>query len=329
MAIQVLTFVREENSVIVSLEYFFVNLVISILIAAMVYANNFFFIPRFFDKKAYFLYLICILAWLLISSFGLQEAYHFLFSLFPHIYTTNTGEIVHISYLEVLFVNALFLIGFMLAKFANDFFSSEERLRSIERKQIESELNFLKAQINPHFLFNTLNSIYALSLKKSDEAPEVVLKLSDLLRYMLYECETESILLEKELHVLRSYIELEKIRLKDKNAISIEVEGDPAGKFMAPLLWIPFVENAIKHGLNTRASDGYVRIHIQISEQEISFRCENNYSPVQSAGNRVGGIGIENTRKRLALIYPNRHQLQLRDENQIFSVTLIIQNTNR
>ncbi|HEY8367484.1 MAG TPA: sensor histidine kinase [Bacteroidia bacterium] len=327
LAIQLLTFFREGYGPALAGPFLTVNIIVILLMAMVVYVNNLILLPLYFEKKKYSAYVFVMLIWLVVSTFILEFSYNFLFRLFPQLYTTDSGSIVSIGFFEVLIINAVFIFGFTLTKFANDYFASEDRLRSIESKQIESELNFLKAQINPHFLFNTLNSIYALSLKKSDEAPEVVLKLSDLLRYMLYECETEFIALEKEIHVTQSYLELEQIRLKNKEAISLQISGDPSGKIIAPLLWIPFVENAIKHGLNSKASDGFVRILIEINDNEIRFTCVNNFSPTIHDPERAGGIGIENTRKRLALIYPHRHTLLIKSDNQLYSVTLIIKNS--
>ncbi|MGQ3014424.1 MAG: sensor histidine kinase [Flavobacteriales bacterium] len=324
LAIQMFSFLREDYSAALILQFVYSNLVVTAMMAVIVYVNNLFLLPRYFDKKEYLIYFIGITAWVVLSSAVLQKLYNFMFSSFPELYTNENGMLVQIDFWEVIFINVLFVFGFTMAKFANDFFNSEERLRKIESKQIESELNFLRSQINPHFLFNTLNTIYALSLKKSDETPEVVLKLSDLLRYMLYECKSEKIELEKEINVLRSYIELEKIRLKNTDAVSVEIEGDPQNRFIAPLLWIPFVENAFKHGLNTRANDGYVKIRIHIRSREIVFYCENNFSPVP-ADSKTGGIGVDNTRKRLALIYPGKHKLELLSKDQIFTVNLILQ----
>lgn len=327
LAVQLVTFFREGNQNAHVLPFLTVNIIIVLMMAIIVYFNNLVLIPVYFEKKKYSLYIFLMLLWLVVSSKLLELLYNLLFGLFPQLYTNDLGEIVQIEFFQVFIINAIFIIGFTLSKFANDYFSSEERLRKIENKQIESELNFLKAQINPHFLFNTLNSIYALSLKKSDEAPEMVLRLSDLLRYMLYECEAEFIELEKEIQVTTSYLELEQIRLANKEAISIQIMGEPTGKVIAPLLWIPFVENAIKHGLNSRASDGFVRILIEIGDTETRFTCVNNFSTAIHDPNRAGGIGIENTRKRLNLIYPHKHSLLIKSENQLYSVTLIIKNT--
>lgn len=326
LAVQMLSFFREDYPGHYVFPFLTVNISVIIMMAITVYFNNLVLLPYFLDKKKYTLYFFSAITWLVFASWALEWVYNFLFSLFPDLYTTDSGDVVQIKYFEVFFINALFAFGFTMSKFANDYFSSEERLRRIESKQIESELNFLKAQINPHFLFNTLNSIYALSLKKSDEAPEVVLKLSDLLRYILYECEAETIELEKEIHVITSYLELEKIRLKNKEAITLEIQGDPSGKFIAPLLWIGLVENAIKHGLNTRAVDGFVNIKILIGDKDIEFTCKNNFSVLHPEEDKVGGIGIENTRKRLALIYPGRHSLNLNSSNNVYSVSLIIKN---
>ncbi|PZF72431.1 sensor histidine kinase [Taibaiella soli] len=198
----------------------------------------------------------------------------------------------------------------------------------LEKKRLEAELALLKSQINPHFLFNVLNSIYSLSLKKSDDTPGVVLKLSEILRYMLYESKNDFVSLEKEVAVLRDYIDIEKVRMSNKEAIHLEISGDLQRYVIAPNMLISFVENAVKHGLDSQAADAFVIIKIKVDETTgtLYFQCLNNYKqrPINGHTNKSGGIGLDNVQKRLQLIYAQRHDLNIRNEENLYDVNLQI-----
>ncbi len=190
------------------------------------------------------------------------------------------------------------------------------------------ELNFLKSQINPHFLFNTLNNIYSLSLQKSDRSPEMILKLSDLMRYMLYECNVATVSLKREIQFLEDYIALEKIRHGDKAEITFTVEGETENKNIPPLLLIPFVENAFKHGINAQFGNAWVHIKLKLDTNATAFlfSIENNKPTLPEPKKQLnGGIGIENAKKRLHMIYPKTHQLRIEETNNTFIVELSIE----
>jgi LytS/YehU family sensor histidine kinase len=189
----------------------------------------------------------------------------------------------------------------------------------------ELELNLLKSQINPHFLFNTLNNIYSLSLQKSDRSPEMILKLSDLMRYMLYECNVPFIDLQREIQFLQDYIDLEKIRHGEKVEILFSVQGAPDGLKIPPLLLIPFVENAFKHGVNAQFGNAWVHISLLLENNHIVFEIKNNKPQTAAQRNlNSSGIGIENAKKRLQLIYPNKHVLEINDLSASFHIKLSI-----
>jgi len=194
------------------------------------------------------------------------------------------------------------------------------------QEKLESELKFLKSQIHPHFLFNTLNNLYALTLDKSDKAPEVVVKLSDLLSYMLYECNVAFVPLEKEMQLLNDYLELEKIRYRNELKTDFDVNGRVAGKQVAPLLLLPFVENAFKHGLSKNIKNPWLNITLDIEDYSLIFKVENN-KPVVDQTDETGyteGIGLKNVRRRLDLIYPNGYQLNVENGKDLFSIKLSI-----
>lgn len=200
----------------------------------------------------------------------------------------------------------------------------QERARDLIQKKTEAELNFLKAQVHPHFLFNTLNNLYALTLDKSDKAPEIVLKLSSLLNYMLYECNEPFTLLSKEIGLLEDYLSLERIRYGDQLDLHFSVTGEVAGKRLAPMLLLPFVENAFKHGVSRVGKNPSVNIIINSIENQLEFSVTNSRSvyPGDDLAGYSKGIGLGNVQKRLELQYPSRHKLEIHETDHNFSIHL-------
>jgi two-component system, LytTR family, sensor kinase len=199
----------------------------------------------------------------------------------------------------------------------------ERRARSeLLLQEHRMELEFLKAQLNPHFLFNTLNNIYSLAYKKSDEAPAALMKLSDILRYMLYESKTERVSLDKEIENLNNYIELQKLRHRDADFISFSVEGKTSAHQVPPMLLLSFVENAFKHGRKRVANPG-ITIKITATETRLRFLVSNYTLDSVAALNKTdSGIGMQNTRRRLELLYPGCHDLQISRNREKYTVSL-------
>jgi LytS/YehU family sensor histidine kinase len=196
----------------------------------------------------------------------------------------------------------------------------------LEQEKVEMELNALKMQVNPHFLFNSLNSIYSLALVQSAQTPDAVLKLSGLLRFILYEAEGERISLDKELELIRDFISLQQLRIpKGKADIRVEIEGKTEGIFIAPLLLLPLMENAFKHGVKGETGASFVHFNLAIIQQKIMVTIRNNQGLVDEiAGAKYGGIGLENVRKRLELLYPNAHVLAINSTEKDFEIKLIL-----
>ena len=321
-------FTAEEFS---TQEFFFslrFYLLQSLMLCVVAYVNNLYLLPKLFQKKKYAAYFSILLLWVLLSAKAVEWFYDYFLKAYPESFNEAGQNISDMPYIAAVFLTGLFLFGFTMAKFANDYFVREDAVKQMEKKQVESELNFLKAQINPHFLFNTLNSIYALALKKSDQTADVVLRLSDLLRYILYECNADKIPLTKEIETIKNYVELEKIRTSGTDRIRFTVSGKPDGILVAPLIWISFVENAFKHGMGSLAKEGFVHVDMQITPEEVRFTCLNNYAATKPAESEVflknGGIGLDNLKKRLRLLYPDRHQLTMEKKSDTFYVELII-----
>jgi len=195
-----------------------------------------------------------------------------------------------------------------------------------EKEKIMSELQLLKAQVHPHFLFNTLNNIYSFSLENSPKTPGMILKLSSLLGYMLYDCKAEEVLLEKEIEVMKNYIDLEKERYGNKIDISLNIEGDIKDKFIAPLLLLPFLENAFKHGTSEQVEKSWLSIDISVNQFTLRCKIANSKNEVMPVSKH--GIGIQNVKQRLRFLYPHKHELKLTDEGVFFVVSLMIELVN-
>jgi len=196
-----------------------------------------------------------------------------------------------------------------------------------QQEKITAELQLLKAQVHPHFLFNTLNNIYSFSLDRSPKTPELILKLSSLLSYMLYDCKAEEVRLEKEVETMKNYIDLEKERYGDTIEISWTVEGGISDYFISPLLMLPFLENAFKHGASEQIERPWMGIDISVANNTLKFKITNSKNEYISPGNN--GIGINNVKKRLEFLYPGKHELKINDEGDFFAVSMMVKLSGR
>ncbi len=193
------------------------------------------------------------------------------------------------------------------------------QILSLEKEKSQSELDLLKQQLNPHFFFNTLNNLYALSLQKSEKTSESILQLSELMRYTIYKGQEKSVSLGQELKYLEDYIQLQQIRLKNPLNLKFEKNINNPKLEIAPLLLIVFIENAFKHGIETAENSAFLNISLVCNEKELYFSCENSFDEENT---NIPGIGIANLKKRLDLLYPNKYSLKLSSENHIFKAEL-------
>ena len=201
--------------------------------------------------------------------------------------------------------------------------AAQKREQELIQEKLQSELRFLKAQTNPHFLFNTLNNIYALARKQSKQTAPVALKLSKMLRYMLYECSEQTVSIQKEIEIIKDYIELEQLRYNDRLSVSFVENIDNASQQIAPLILLALVENAFKHGTSETHFETFVRIKMKLENEHLFFQVQN---PKAESANIVlkNGIGLQNTQRQLELIYPKQHQLTIDNNTNVFSVSLKI-----
>jgi two-component system, LytTR family, sensor kinase len=299
----------------------FSNEVINVLFYVLIYyINSEYLIPQYLAKNKLWSYLGLLIA----SAFILTPIKVFIlfqkFSNFPI-------DQVHIQeHQSSYYLLSLFTAGVStIVKITSDWAKQTRVQQELETRTMQTELNFLKSQINPHFLFNTLNSLYALTLKKSDAAPEVVIKLSEMMRYMLYECNEPLVPLSKEVAYIGNYLDLEKLRHKNMD-IKFEVEGVMNDMNVAPLIFIAFIENAFKHGASNAIAPGFVQIHILIENNEVNMYVENSKAEKQPMmeHKRSGGIGLVNVKRRLDILYPKLYQLDIYDNPNTYGVNLWI-----
>lgn len=202
----------------------------------------------------------------------------------------------------------------------------DRQLRLLKEQQLVSELNYLRAQLQPHFFFNTLNNIYAMAIRQSADTAPMVMQLSEMMRYILYQTSEPTVSLDREVEFLRHYVALEKIRHHQHVKIDFDVQGETSAVTIAPLLLLPFIENAFKHGAGELIDQGEVQIVLCMQEGELLLQIRNTLPSVAVANDKTG-IGLVNVRKRLELLYPGRHQLTIRESSAQYEVNLSIQPT--
>ena len=304
---------------------------------AAAYFLNYYQIPTLFLKKRYVHFVISFL----VSGY--------VFVVFARICTvhiaeplTREGMFEKETFLEILadpfylfyvYFPAVYVIVFLMMaiKSIKRGFEEKHQLEVLQKEKATTELQFLKAQIHPHFLFNTLNSIYALTLTKSDAAPEVVLKLSEMLDYILYQCNEPTIALHKEITLIQGYIDLEKIRYGDQLDLEFIHELSDKQRPIAPLILLGFIENAFKHGASKNPINPKIHIQLQEKESQVYLRVYNTKISVKSdvTSEQSKGIGITNVSRQLELHYPNAHTLKIEDTETSYEVQLTIDLTNK
>jgi len=288
-------------------------------IVCIVYLNLYLAVPRFLRGERYLLYILIFLV--LIGAGAL-----FLYFLFDSWIDLALPNFYFISYYNVptlMLYTGSFLVLTTLLKLSRSWFM----LLRVERMTSTHQLQSLQSQINPHFLLNSMQTIYALSLEKSERTPEVILQLSHILKYTLYETGQSTVKLQKEIGMLRDYVEMYRHRVDLKRTeINMEVKGDPGELQIAPMLLIPFIENSFKHGLMGEHEKAFIHIHLGISGDKLQFTVQNSQGETDTLElDQQKGIGIDNTRQRLELLYPGKYKLDIGTLEDVFTVNLSIE----
>jgi hypothetical protein len=309
----------------------FGTLVLQVL---LVYANNLWLVPRFLVKRRWFAYIG--LALVLVTGISLSTVAVFKAAM-PHINTVHLQNLAFIAVpvstqwtlktfiqeTPMFFTSDMqWLFVFTMAWYMNDYSRQRNIAERAQRQQVEAELAFLKSQLNPHFLFNTLNNLYGLTFKNAADTGAGILKLSNILRYLLYESNTELVPFEKEQEIMRAYIDLELLRLRDHERFHFNIGADHDYS-IPPLLWLPVLENVFKHGTRIISEEVFVNFDFQIRNNQLSIHAANYCKPLESA--RKEGIGLANLQKRLQLLYPGRYTLSRGSTGHTFTISLNIQ----
>jgi sensor histidine kinase YesM len=280
------------------------------------YVNYFFFLPRFLKHKNPWLYFAeFILPFAAIMFLRITVERYFIDG-----FTRREEWLYSTRFVVQVCTTNLFIVIFVaMLRFALEWLDMEARKKEIENEKLIAELNFLKAQINPHFLFNTLNNLYYLAYSKSENTTEVIAKLSQMMRYMIYDSNHAKVLLTKEIEYMLNYISLERLRLNDQVPIKFEVSGNTERVWITPLIFITFLENAFKHGVSNSNPGAWVNISIQLRGTECIYIVENSKNSDMA---EKSGIGLRNVHRRLELSYPGAHTIETTDTAEKYSVKL-------
>jgi sensor histidine kinase YesM len=288
-----------------------------------VYINLNLFVPLVLNKKRYISFVLFMLILILmVTSLNQLTFSHFSDIILPDYYF-----VVQFNYFETGIIVTIFLIGTTFFKLSKSWFKLQEvnhKITKIEKENIDNQLKALKAQINPHFLFNSLNVLYSLAIKNAKETPETIIKLSDILRYVIYDSNKEKVSIKSEVELINNYLSIQEHRV-DKTSIinfATDIQKDID---IAPMLFLPLVENSFKHGVKGDVSNTFVNIKMKTMNKTVHFEIENNKGTSENPyQNKYSGIGLTNIKKRLNLLYPEKHTLTIKDDEYKFIVLLKI-----
>ncbi len=310
----------------------FMNLLLFAVLPSVITFYSYYFVlfPRYLKQKKFLLTLV----FGLLISVGAAIPYYGL-----HRYLIEAGYVLdmddggkngtstaHIVITAMSLIGTISGIGALIIKGFITWFEEIKLKEALKQKTHETEMALVKSQLDPHFLFNTLNNIDVLMIDDAVQASEYLNKLSDILRFMLYETKTDKIPLKKEIEYIEKYMELQKIRTSNANYLTFQVTGVPGDKVIAPMVFIPFIENAFKHSTNKKI-DYTIRVQLIIKSEYILFICENKFDPSRKQQQQdSNGLGNELIGKRLNLLYPGTHRLEISNQNELYSVHLTIVN---
>ncbi|NDV42411.1 sensor histidine kinase [Flagellimonas sediminis] len=277
---------------------------------------TYYLMPKFLYKKKYwqfFLGFTIIVATVISIEELIIEPI-----MFPNTKRGDTFPGLYISLLGLLPV--MFILSG--CKFGWDALQKQAQIDELKSAIQESEIQFLRSQINPHFLFNNLNNLYSYALQNSPKTPEIILEMSGVLRYMLYESKEQFVPLKKELEQLGNFIRLYKLQIEDRGVVRFDVDDIKEEYRIAPLILIVFIENAFKHSQSGQSSDIEIDVSIKVENDLLEFHCKNNFEVVPSLDTIAKGIGLQNVRKRLEILYPKKHELEIKESANSYDVYL-------
>lgn len=323
LAFVVLLFIFAKGETPIKVDYIYTLLFLSAL-AIPVVINFYVLIPRFLKHEKYLIYfaafIINLLVFALLSCWLLQPV---LDTMFPNYFFMS-----YVSKPNIFLVFSIFIVATTLFKLAEDWFyfnTNENKILRLKNLQIETQLSALRAQINPHFLFNSLNVIYALALKKKKGTTKAIVQLSDILRYVIYDSDNERVTLKDEIELLKNYIAFQNHRVATPNTTDLEVDVEDSKFKIYPMLLLPLLENSYKHGIIAGETQIPIQIELFQNKNQFRFTITNaNINTKNSLDDKHSGVGLENLRNNLNLVYPKQHQLRVEETKEQFKVTLTI-----
>ena len=323
LAFMILLFVFSKGESPITVDYIY-TITFLIALGIPVIINFYVLIPKLLKKEKYLTYILCfiinLVVFAFVSSWLLQPI---LDALFPSYFFIS-----YLSKSNILLVFAIFLIATTLFKLAEGWFYfniNENRILKLKNQQIETQLYALRAQINPHFLFNSLNVIYALALEKKEGVTKAIVQLSDILRYVIYDAATERVTLKDEITLLNNYISFQNHRIATPNATNFSIDISNKGFKIYPMLLLPLLENSYKHGIMAGETKTPIQVKLYQNDNTFEFTITNaNLKTKVKLDDKYSGVGIENLRNNLSLVYPNQHQFKITDTESTFKVNLKI-----
>jgi sensor histidine kinase YesM len=325
LACVILVFIFSKGQSPITVDYIY-TVTFLVVLAIPVSINFYVLIPKFLKQESYLKYLICfvtnLVVFALLSSWLLQPILDALFS--------SYFFISYLSKPNIFLVFSIFLITTTLLKLAEDWFyfnTNENKILKLKNQHIETQLYALRAQINPHFLFNSLNVVYALALEKKEGITTAIVQLSDILRYVIYDSDTESVTLRDEIKLLQNYIAFQNHRVETPNATNFEIDIIDEHFQIYPMLLLPLLENSYKHGLIAGETKTPIHIKLYQNKNQFQFTITNaNLNTKNKLEDKHSGVGLVNLKNNLNLVYPNQHQFEVRESTDSFKVTLNITN---
>lgn len=322
-AILVFVFSKGHTPITADYIYTFGFLIVTVIPVCI---NFYVLIPKFLKQERYLIYLAGFILNLLVFSFlAAQNLNSILDTLFPKYFFVS-----YLSEANVYLTYGIILIATTLFKLTEDWFyynTNENKLLKLQNQQIQTQLSVLRAQINPHFLFNSLNVIYAMALEKKEDIKTAIVELSDILRYVIYDSDTERVTLKDELELLKNYISFQKYRGHSENTVDLVVETEDENFKIYPMLLLPLIENAYKYGFSSDNTTDNIQIEFIQKASDFKFRIENaNGNAQNNLDKNYSGVGLENLRNNLNLVYPDKHNLSIEHTGKTFIVTLNLKN---
>lgn len=307
-------------------EQFLIQLTDAIVQIPAVYVALYLLMPKLLFRKRYGSFFLSLIG--LVFLFSILSWANYIYLQKPLFWPHDRGLAYFWNWAKIFKstgeIYPVVVVAIVL-KWFKYWYRDQQRTQQLEQEKLQAELKFLKAQVHPHFLFNTLNNLYALTLKQSQDAPEVVLKLSDLLDYMLYECNADWVPLRKEIKLVEDYIALERIRYGKRLEISFDIRGEVENQMIAPMMILPFVENSFKHGVSEELHQSWVSMDLTVKRESLTLKVENSKSKNGEHEDRFDykqGIGLKNVQRRLDLLYEGEYDLNVLDTEESYLVVL-------